>query len=65
MEVLANNRSQLTAAQFASKFKSKREVYTFLTIDAEAYLPNHESVTIYYLKELISGKKKCKCLFSN
>ena len=27
--------------EFAEKFKSKREVYTFLTIDAGAYLPEH------------------------
>ena len=46
---------------FAAKFKSKREVYTFLTIDAGAYLPSHEAVTIYFLKDLMTGKKKCKC----
>jgi len=32
-----------------------------LTIDAGAYLPEHQHLTIYYLKDLISGKKKCKC----
>ena len=31
---------------FAAKFKSKREVYTFLTIDAGAYLPSHDAVTV-------------------
>ena len=42
---------QITAAQFASKFKSKREIYTFLVVDARAYLPAFETVTIYFLKE--------------
>ena len=43
---------------FASKFKSKREIYTFLTVDGKAYLPPHDNVTIYFLKDLMSGKKK-------
>ena len=46
---------------FSAKFKSKREIFTFLTIDAGAYLPSHEVVTIYFLKDLVRGKKKCKC----
>ena len=46
--------------EFAAKFKSKREIYTFLTIDAGAYLPSHEVLTIYFLKDLVRGKKKCK-----
>ena len=45
---------------FAAKFKSKREIYSFLTIDAGAYLPSHEVLTIYFLKDLVRGKKKCK-----
>ena len=30
---------QITAAQFAAKYKSKREVYNFLAIDCKIYLP--------------------------
>ena len=45
---------------FASKFKSKREVYTFLTVDARAFLPPFLNVTIYFLKAIIMGQKKCK-----
>ena len=52
---------QITAAQFAAKFKSKREVHQFLTVDARAYLCAEECLTIYFLKDLICGKKKCKC----
>ena len=46
--------------QFASKYKSKREVYNFLTIDCHAYLPPYENLTIYFLKDLVSGAKKSK-----
>ena len=60
----ANANQNITAAAFASKFKSKREVYLFLTIDCKAYLPAYTNVTIYFLKDLISGTKKCKSLFS-
>ena len=51
---------QVTASAFASKYKSKREVYTFLTVDVGAYLPAYETLTIYFLKDLVSGKKKSK-----
>jgi hypothetical protein len=50
----------ITAAEFASKFKSKKEIFNFLTIDCHAYLCNADNVTVYFLKDLISGKKKCK-----
>ena len=43
--------SQLGAASFAAKFKSKREVYMFLVVDCRAYLPAFETLTIYFLKE--------------
>ena len=46
------------AKAFQAKFKSKYEVYRFLTLDARAYLPYHETVTIYFMKELMGGKKK-------
>ena len=51
---------RITTNEFAAKFRSKTEVYAFLSIDASAYLPPRDSVTIYHLKDLITGKKKCK-----
>ena len=36
----------ITAAQIAGKFKSKKEIYFFLTLDCKAYLPHHTTVTI-------------------
>ena len=32
-------RVQLSVAEFAAKYRSKREVYNFLTVDAGVYLP--------------------------
>jgi hypothetical protein len=46
------------AASFEAKYKSKREVYFFLTVDVEAFLPHYDTVTIYFLKDIVSGKKK-------
>ena len=53
-------RQQVTAMSFASKYKSKREVYNFLTIECHAYLPPYDNLTIYFLKDLIRGHKKSK-----
>ena len=41
-----NQTQVITAAQVAAKFKSKKEVYFFLTLDVKAYLPHHTTVTI-------------------
>ena len=50
----------MTAAAFAAKYKSKRECYTFLAVDVQAYLPAYDTITIYFLKDLVSGAKKSK-----
>jgi len=51
----------VNAKEFASKFRSKREVYNFLTIDVKAYLPGYETLNLYFLRDLVNGQKKCKC----
>ena len=58
MQVNNAKNSTVTAATFSSKFRSKREIYVFLTVDAKAYLPNCDNVTIYFLKDLVTGKRK-------
>ena len=40
---------------FQAKYQSKRECYNFLTVQVEIYLPAYETVTIYFLKDIISG----------
>ena len=49
--------TQVTTATFSSKFRSKREIYVFLTVDCKAYLCNSDSLTIYFLK----GKSLEEC----
>ena len=52
----------ITAKAFSAKFRTKRECYFFLTLDCKAYLPHESTVTIYFLKDLISGDRRCKSL---
>ena len=55
-----NGKKRISTATFAAKFRSKSEVYQFLTIDVGAVLPPKEGVTTYFLKDLVMGRKKCK-----
>ena len=41
-----------------AKYRSKSEVYNFLATDVGVYLPPYDNVTIYFLKDLIWGRKK-------
>ena len=45
---------------FAAKYRSKREVYTFLTVDTNAYLPFFDTLAVCFLKDLVQGKRKFK-----
>ena len=49
---------KISSKDFAAKYNSKRETYNFLACDVGAYLPPYDNVTIYFLKELMCGKKK-------
>ena len=50
--------AQISSKEFSAKYNSKREIYNFLATDVGVYLPPYDNVTIYFLKELMSGKKK-------
>ena len=54
----------ITAAEFRSKYNSKKECFFFLSVDCKAYLSSYETVTIYFLKDIIAGKKKCESIMS-
>jgi len=41
-------------------YRSKREVYNFLTVDVGYYLPAYEQVSIYFLKDVVAAKKRCE-----
>ena len=51
---------KITQKEFAAKYRSKRECYKFVTVAGRAYMDKFENVTSYFLKDIISGKKKCK-----
>ena len=55
-----NQNLNITAASFAAKFKSKREIYHLLTVEAKKYLPHVDTITIYFLKDIINGQKRGK-----
>lgn len=50
--------ASVSSKEFAAKYRSKREIYNFLATDVEIYLPPYDNVTIYFLKDLMRGKKK-------
>ena len=58
MQAINAQKSKVTAATFSAKFRSKWEIYVFLTVDAKAYLCNCDNLTIYFLKDVVSGKRK-------
>ena len=60
MQVQNIGKERITTKEFTSKFKSKYEVYQLMYLDVGAYLPSSECVTMYFLKDLATGKKKCK-----
>ena len=53
-----NQMAQVSSKEFGAKYKSKREIYNFLASDVGVYLPPYDNVTIYFLKEIMGGKKK-------
>ena len=59
MGQILQQKPRISATEFSAKFKSKREIYHFLTIDVKAYLPSYENLTIYFLRDLVAGAKRC------
>ena len=35
------------------------------SIDGDAYLPPFDTLTVYFLKDLVAGLKKCKCIMAD
>ena len=48
----------IDSAAFGAKYQSKRECYRFLTHDCGAYLASYQSMTIWHMRDLISGARK-------
>ena len=48
---------KVTAAQFAAKYKDKRETFRFLSGEVGAYLPGYDTVTVWHLRDMAAGKR--------
>ena len=48
----------VTVAEFNAKYRSKQEVFRFLSFDCGAYLPSYQTVTIFHLRDLACGDRK-------
>ena len=59
-EMKGDGAVRISASTWAAKFKGKREQFNFLTTEAKAWFSSYDTVTIYFCKDLIAGKKKCK-----
>jgi len=48
---------QINVLDLMNKFRSKKEVYNFMAMDGQVYLPRYDSTNIYFLKQIMQGKK--------
>ena len=46
----------MTAKEFAAKARDKREVYHILSHDMGVYLSSYDTMTIWHMRDLASGK---------
>ena len=44
--IQADTQDVISSQIFAAKFKGKREIYNFLTLDVKAYLPAFNTITV-------------------
>lgn len=43
--------------ELQEKASSKKEIYNFLTLECEAYLPKMDTVNIFFLKQIVRAAK--------
>ena len=53
----ANRKQKVTDKSFSAKFKSKREIYTFLSIDVGVYLPSYGKSSLALYSPLVSLRR--------
>ena len=51
------NPANVSVQEFGARFQSKSECYRFLSSDCHVYLPSKTTSTIWFLKDLMSGKR--------
>jgi hypothetical protein len=50
----------MLSSTWAAKASTKYETYIILQTEVKVYLPRQEHLTLYFLKDIISSKKKRK-----
>jgi hypothetical protein len=56
---------QINVHELSSKMRSKKELYNFLLQDGSVYLPPITATNVYFLKQLLNGKKDVSRDFKN
>ena len=51
---------RIPVKEIHAKYSTKYELYRFLASRNNVYLPHHRHVTIYFLKDILSGKRMRK-----
>ena len=54
------DKNKIAAKDFAAKYSNKYEVYQFLTLKVQAFLPACKTISSYFMKDIVAGRKKCK-----
>ena len=52
-----NQLAKMTAAEFAQKFPTKKDTWRFITTEVKWYLPHHETVTIWHMRDLLRNER--------
>jgi hypothetical protein len=60
MELNQNGKVELLSSSWAAKAQTKYEIYVLLVTEAKVFLPKCQCLTMYFLKEIISAKKRRK-----
>ena len=55
----------MSVKEVSAKFNSKVEFHYFLTHEMNAFLPSPDRLTIYHLRDLMSGKKQVSTITTN
>ena len=50
----------INVKEFAARFRSKYEIYSFLTVECRYYLPAYDQTSIWWLRAIALGDKKGK-----
>ena len=48
----------ISSKEIGAKFEAKNEIYRFLASEVGVYLPSYETITIFHLRDIMSGAKK-------